>query len=213
MAATQTATEPVNARGPLHRERRRVLRHRRRLRPGPRLTRAVVPLHGRPPDRPEGHLGLPAQAAAGGGPPDTGRRRRGAHRRLPPLLHTPPDHRDLDHEDSPAPHHGRLARPGLHPDWRSSPSSGRTSCYWPAPGMRPRSSTTGSSTGAVPCPCTTPGPPGSGAGGCATVRSFPSSPPGYRAWVCSPNPEKLRDDLSDAVALGTLTLKEEGDDG
>ncbi len=36
---------------------------------------------------------------------------------------------------------------------------------------------------------------------------------GISAWVCSPDGEKLRDDLSDAVALGTLTLKEEGDDG
>ena len=36
---------------------------------------------------------------------------------------------------------------------------------------------------------------------------------GISAWVCSPDAEKLRDDLSDAVALGTLTLKEEGDDG
>ena len=36
---------------------------------------------------------------------------------------------------------------------------------------------------------------------------------GISAWVCSPDPEKLRDDLSDAVALGTLALKEEGDDG
>ncbi len=36
---------------------------------------------------------------------------------------------------------------------------------------------------------------------------------GIWAWVCSPDSEKLRDDLSDAVALGTLTLKEEGDDG
>ena len=36
---------------------------------------------------------------------------------------------------------------------------------------------------------------------------------GISAWVCSPNAEKLRDDLSDAVALGTLTLKEEKQDG
>ena len=36
---------------------------------------------------------------------------------------------------------------------------------------------------------------------------------GISAYVCSPNSEKLRDDLSDAVALGTLALKEEGDDG
>ena len=36
---------------------------------------------------------------------------------------------------------------------------------------------------------------------------------GISAYVCSPNSEKLRDDLSDAVALGTLTLREEGDDG
>ena len=36
---------------------------------------------------------------------------------------------------------------------------------------------------------------------------------GISAWVCSPNGEKLRDDLSDAVALGTLTLKEENQDG
>ena len=36
---------------------------------------------------------------------------------------------------------------------------------------------------------------------------------GIWAWVCNPDPEKLRADLSDAVALGTLTLKEEGDHG
>ena len=36
---------------------------------------------------------------------------------------------------------------------------------------------------------------------------------GIWAWVCNPNGEKLRDDLSDAVALGTLTLKEETHDG
>ena len=36
---------------------------------------------------------------------------------------------------------------------------------------------------------------------------------GIWAWVCNPNGEKLRDDLSDAVALGTLTLKEENKDG
>ena len=71
-------------------------------------------------------------------------------------------------------------------DWRSSPSSGRTSSCWPAPGRRPRPCTTGSSTGAAPCPCTTPGPPGSGAGGCATARSFPSSPPGYRPGSATP---------------------------
>ena len=64
------------------------------------------------------------------------------------------------------------------PGWRSSPSSGTTSSCWPAPGMRPRTSTAGSSTGAAPCPSTAPGPHGSGAGGCATVRSCPSSPRG-----------------------------------
>ena len=94
-----------------------------------------------------------------------------------------------------------------------SHSRGTTSCCWPAPGMRPRPSTTGSSTGAVPCPCTTPGPPGSGAGVCATGEIAPLQSSGIWAWVCNPNGEKLRDDLSDAVALGTLTLKEETHDG
>ncbi len=36
---------------------------------------------------------------------------------------------------------------------------------------------------------------------------------GISAWVCCPNSEKLRYDLSDAVAMGTLALKEEPYDG
>ena len=36
---------------------------------------------------------------------------------------------------------------------------------------------------------------------------------GITGYVCSPDAERLRDDLSDAVALGTLTLPEEAGDG
>ena len=49
--------------------------------------------------------------------------------------------------------------------------------------------------------------------GVRTGEIAPLQSSGISAWVCSPDAEKLRDDLSDAVALGTLTLKEEKQDG
>ncbi len=49
--------------------------------------------------------------------------------------------------------------------------------------------------------------------GVRTGEIVPLQSSGISAWVCSPKGEKLRDDLSDAVALGTLTLKEENQDG
>ena len=46
--------------------------------------------------------------------------------------------------------------------------------------------------------------------GLRTEEIAPLQSSGISAHVCSPNAEGLRGDLSDAVALGTLTLKEEG---
>ena len=43
------------------------------------------------------------------------------------------------------------------------------------------------------------------------IRPLQSS--GISAWICSPDADKLRGDLSDAVALGTLALAEEAHNG
>ena len=96
----------------------RLLGHRRRLRPRRGDRRPLVRLDGRLPDGPQGHLGLPPQAAAGRCPHHPGRGRHGAQRGLQAVRRSPRDHRHLDDQDRPPAGLRRLARPGLHQDRR-----------------------------------------------------------------------------------------------
>ena len=91
---------------------------------------------------------------------------------------------------------------------RRTPSS-----CWPSPRRRPRRCTTGSWTSAARCPCTAPGPTGSGTGASKRSEIVPLQSVGVSAYRCAPKAKKLHDDLSQAVASGWLTLAEEGSDG
>ena len=72
----------------------------------------------------------------------------------------------------------------------------------------PKPCTTGSSTAAVPCPSTAPGPDWLWDRGIATGEIVPLQSAGISAFRCNPDGERLRNDLSEAVASGTLTLVE-----
>ena len=130
-----TATRPQR-RGPLHHQRRRLLGHRRRLRPRPGHRRPLVPVHGGTPDRPQGHLGLPAQAAPGHRPPDQGGGRDGPLRRIPAVPGPVSHRRHLDHPHRAAARKPGLARAGLHPPGRVQLRAGRLPAAGPGPGRR-----------------------------------------------------------------------------
>ena len=99
--------------------------------------------------------------------------------------------------------------PWSTPGWRSSPSSGRTSSCWPAPRRRLPALHHRFLDRRSPLPLHD-----SWAGwlwrrGLRNGEIKPLQASGISAWVCSPDAEKLRADLSDAVALGTLVLARE----
>ena len=80
--------------------------------------------------------------------------------------------------------------------------------------MRPPRCTTASWTSAARSPCTAPGRTGSGGGAWTNGEIVPLQSVGVSAYRCSPKADKLREDLSDAVASGWLTLPtEEVSDG
>ena len=206
MQATDLAPQPedlytINAGG--------LQRHRRRLRPRPRLLRALVPLHGRLPDGGQGHLGIPAQAAAGPRPHHQGRGRDGALGRLSSGASSPARPWGRGRRRSPGCRSPAAGTPWSTRRWPSSAPTTTTSCCWPGARRRRRRSTTGSSTGGARCRCTAPGRSGCGSGDSRRRRSSPSSPWGSPPTAAIPNGESLRDDLSEAVASGRLTLPEE----
>ena len=162
--------------------------------------------------RPAVNLGLPAEAAAGRRPHHPGRRRHGPLGGLQAVRRSPRDHRNVDDQDHPPAGLRRLARPGLHQDRLSSHSRRTASCCWRRRKRTPPRSTTASSTSGARCPCTAPGPTGSGGGAWTTGRSCSLQSVGVSAYRCSPKAGKLREDLSGAVASGWLTLpREEGE--
>ena len=95
-------------------------------------------------------------------PPDQGRGGHGALRRLPAVpdpLSTPSAPGPRASPASPPAGDGTRSYIHVSP---SSASSGTTSCCWPRTRPTCRGCTTASWTGAAPCPCTAPGPTGSG---------------------------------------------------
>ena len=183
-------------RGPLHHQRRRLLGHRRRLRPRPRHRRPLVPLHGGTADRPQGHLGLPAQAAPRRRLHHQGHRGDGPLRRIPAVPGAASHGGDLDHPHRPAARQPGLARARIYPPGRVQLRARTTFCCWPRTSPTPRGCTTASWTGAAPCPCTAPGGTGCGGGAWTPARSSPWSPPG-----CWPTPATPGERSSRPISL------------
>ena len=71
--------------------------------------------------------------------------------------------------------------------------------------------TTGFWIGAAPCPCIATGRTGSGSADSGRQEIVRLDSQGIVAYRCSPDSEALREDLSMAVGLGTLTLTPEGE--
>ena len=166
-------------------------------------------LDGRLPDRAQSHLGLPAQAAPRRRPHHPGRGRHGPLRRLPALRRPPRDGGHLDDQDSPHAGLRRLARPGLHQAGGVQLRAGLLPAAGPLRG--------GSARVAPPLPRQAqPAAPAPLLGRLALAQGPsagdhrpPPSRVGVVAYRCSPKAEWLREDLSQAVASGRLTLPRE----
>ena len=195
-------------RGPLHHQCRRLLGHRRRLRPGPGHRGPVVPVHGGTADRPQGHLGLPAEAAPRRRLHHQGHRGHGSQWRIPEVPGAPSTPSAPGPPASPVCPPAGAGTPSFIRAWPSSASSGTTSCCWPRTRPTRRDCTTASSTGAVPCPCTARWRDWLWRRGLDTGEIVPLESAGLLAYTCNPNGEELKADLSAAVAAGTLTLNE-----
>ena len=183
-------------------------RHRRCLRPRPGHRGPLVPLAGRRPNRPQGHLGRPAQAAARCRPPHPGRRGHRPLRRLSALCHSRAHRRYLDHQAHAPAGLWRLARAGLHHARRvrhrarAVPAAG--------PGRSAGTRTASPLPGPAQSPAAAPllGRPGSGSGVWPRTRSRRCKPPASSPTTAGPHAAALKADLAHAVAAGTLTLDE-----
>ena len=119
-------------------------------------------------------------------PPDVAHIIRGADgmalsRGLQAVRRSPRDDRNVDDQDRPSAGLRRLARPGLHQDRRVRIRERQLPAAGADGGGGTRPSITASWTSAARCPCTAPGPTGSGGGAWTTGRSSPcnrsASPP------------------------------------
>ena len=122
------------------------------------------------------------------------------------------DHRHLDDEDRPPAGDRRMARPRVYQDRRVRLREGLV------PAARPESGGGPGSPPPIPRQAQPAALHGSWADwlwerGIEEEEIVPLQSVGVSAYRCSPKPKKLRDDLSDAVASGRLTLPREASDG
>ena len=206
--------QAASTRRPVYDQRGRLLGHRRRLRPRPPTPRDSGSCRWWEARRRSRPSGPPCSSSPRKWPTSSkGRtewRFRAAYERCSIPYNTIGTWTD---QDSPPAGERRMARAGLYQDGGIRLRAGTTSCCWCRARARPPRCTTVSSTREVPCPCTAPGAGWLWERGLENGEIAPLQSSGVVAYRCSPNAERLREDLSGAVASGRLALPEEGTDG